>query len=54
MLYLLGLCLGLSALASGQTNLGTLDRFVHTPHFGSSTEAATPGRQIQRSARISL
>ncbi len=36
------------------TNLGTPNRFVNTPQFGSITEAATPGRQIQLSARISL
>jgi hypothetical protein len=36
------------------TNLGTPNRFVNTPQFGSITEAATPGRQVQLSARISL
>ena len=35
-------------------NLGTPDRFVNTPQFGTITEAATPGREIQFSARISF
>ncbi len=29
------------------TNLGTPNRFVNTPQFGTITEAATPARQIQ-------
>jgi hypothetical protein len=36
------------------TNLGTPNRFVNTPQFGTITEAATPARQIQLSARFSF
>ena len=36
------------------TNLGTPNRFVNTSNFGSITEAATPGREIQLSARLSF
>jgi hypothetical protein len=36
------------------TNLGTPNRFVNTPQFGTVTEAATPARQIQLSARFSF
>ena len=36
------------------TNLGTPDRFVNTPQFGTITEATTPGREIQLSARLSF
>jgi hypothetical protein len=36
------------------TNLGTPDRFVNTPQFGTITQATTPGRQIQLSARLSF
>jgi hypothetical protein len=36
------------------TNLGTPDRFVNTPQFGTISESATPGRQIQLSARVSF
>ena len=36
------------------TNLGTPNRFVNTPQFGTITEATTPGRQIQFSARVSF
>jgi hypothetical protein len=36
------------------SNLGTPNRFVNTPQFGTITEAATPGRQIQLSARFSF
>jgi hypothetical protein len=36
------------------TNLGTPNRFVNTSSFGSITEAATPGREIQLSARVSF
>jgi hypothetical protein len=36
------------------TNLGTPNRFVNTSSFGSITEAATPGREIQLSARLSF
>lgn len=40
--------------ALNQVNLGTPDRFVNTPQFGTITEAATPGRQIQLGARLSF
>jgi hypothetical protein len=40
--------------ALNKVNLGTPDRFVNTPQFGTITEAATPGRQIQLSARFSF
>jgi len=40
--------------ALNHTNLGTPDRFVNTPQFGTITEATTPGRQIQLSARVSF
>jgi len=40
--------------ALNHVNLGTPDRFVNTPQFGTITEAATPGRQIQLSARVSF
>jgi hypothetical protein len=40
--------------ALNHTNLGTPNRFVNTPQFGSITEAATPGREIQISARLSF
>ena len=40
--------------AFNKVNLGTPDRFVNTPQFGTITEAATPGRQIQFSARVSF
>ena len=40
--------------ALNHVNLGTPDRFVNTPQFGTITEAATPGRQIQLSARLSF
>jgi len=36
------------------TNLGTPNRFVNTPQFGTITEAASPARQIQLSARFSF
>jgi hypothetical protein len=36
------------------TNMGMPDRFVNTPQFGTITEAATPGREIQLSARLSF
>lgn len=38
--------------ALNRTNLGTPNRFVNTPQFGTITEAATPGREIQLSARV--
>jgi hypothetical protein len=40
--------------ALNHTNLGTPDRFVNTPQFGTISEAATPGREIQLSARFSF
>jgi hypothetical protein len=40
--------------ALNHTNLGTPNRFVNTSSFGSITEAATPGREIQLSARVSF
>ena len=40
--------------ALNHTNLGTPDRFVNTPQFGSITEITTPGREVQLSARISF
>ena len=40
--------------ALNQVNLGTPDRFVNTPQFGTISEAATPGREIQLSARVSF
>lgn len=40
--------------ALNQINLGTPNRFVNTAQFGTITEAATPGREIQLSARLSF
>jgi hypothetical protein len=40
--------------ALNHTNLGTPDRFVNTPQFGTITETTTPGREIQLSARLSF
>ncbi len=40
--------------ALNHTNLGTPNRFVNTASFGSITEVATPGREIQVSARLSF
>jgi hypothetical protein len=40
--------------ALNHINLGTPNRFVNTPQFGTITEATTPGRQIQLSARVSF
>ncbi len=40
--------------ALNHTNLGTPNRFVNTPQFGTITEAATPGREIQMSLRASF
>ena len=40
--------------ALNHTNLGTPNRFVNTSNFGSITEVATPGREIQLSARLSF
>jgi hypothetical protein len=40
--------------ALNHSNLGTPNRFVNTPQFGTITEAATPGREVQLGARISF
>lgn len=40
--------------ALNKTNLGTPNRFVNTPQFGTITMAMTPGREIQLSARLSF
>jgi hypothetical protein len=40
--------------ALNHTNLGTPDRFINTPQFGTITEATTPGREIQLSGRVSF
>jgi hypothetical protein len=40
--------------ALNHTNLGTPNRFVNTPQFGTITEASTPGRQAQFSGRLSF
>ncbi|MFL6253803.1 MAG: carboxypeptidase regulatory-like domain-containing protein [Pyrinomonadaceae bacterium] len=40
--------------ALNHTNLGTPNRFVNTPQFGTITEAATPGREVQLGARFSF
>jgi uncharacterized membrane-anchored protein YitT (DUF2179 family) len=40
--------------ALNRTNLGTPDRFVNTPQFGTITQSTTPGREIQLSARLSF
>ena len=40
--------------ALNRTNLGTPNRFVNTPQFGTITEAATPNREIQLSLRFSF
>ena len=40
--------------ALNHTNLGTPNRFVNTPQFGTITDAATPGREIQLGARLSF
>ena len=40
--------------AFNQVNLGTPNRFVNTPQFGTITMAMTPGRQLQLSARMSF
>ena len=39
--------------ALNHTNLGTPNRFVNTPQFGTITMAMTPGRELQLSARLS-
>jgi hypothetical protein len=40
--------------ALNRVNLGTPNRFVNTPQFGTITEAATPGREIQFGMRLSF
>src|SRR6185369_6349485 len=40
--------------ALNHSNLGTPNRFVNTPQFGTITEAATPGREIQLGLRLSF
>jgi hypothetical protein len=40
--------------ALNKTNLGTPNRFVNTPQFGTITMAMTPAREIQLSARLSF
>jgi hypothetical protein len=40
--------------ALNHTNLGTPNRFVNTPQFGTITDAATPGREVQLSARLAF
>jgi hypothetical protein len=37
-----------------KTNLGTPNRFVNTPQFGTITMPMTPGREMQLGARISF
>jgi hypothetical protein len=40
--------------ALNKVNLGTPNRFVNTPQFGTITMAMTPGREVQVSARVSF
>ncbi len=40
--------------AMNKVNLGTPNRYVNTPQFGTITMAMTPGREIQLSARLSF
>jgi len=40
--------------ALNQTNLGTPNRFVNTPQFGTITMAMHPGRQIQFGTRVTF
>ncbi|HEU0368850.1 MAG TPA: hypothetical protein VFR42_06560, partial [Candidatus Acidoferrum sp.] len=40
--------------ALNKVNLGTPNRFVNTPQFGTITMAMTPGREMQVSARLSF
>jgi len=40
--------------ALNKVNLGTPNRFVNEPQFGTITMAMTPGREIQLSARLSF
>jgi len=45
---------GAGVNALNHTNLGTPNRYVNEPQFGTITMAMTPGRQIQLSARLSF
>jgi hypothetical protein len=40
--------------AVNKTNLGTPNRYVNEPQFGTITMPMTPGREIQLSARLSF
>jgi hypothetical protein len=40
--------------ALNKVNMGTPNRYVNTPQFGTITMAMTPGREIQLSARVSF
>ncbi len=40
--------------ALNMVNLGTPNRYVNTPQFGTITMAMTPGRELQMSARVSF
>ena len=40
--------------ALNKVNLGTPNRFVNTPQFGTITMAMTSGRELQLSARLSF
>ncbi len=40
--------------ALNKVNLGTPNRYVNTPQFGTITMAMSPGREIQLSARVSF
>ena len=40
--------------ALNKTNLGTPNRFVNTPQFGTITMAMSPARELQVSARLSF
>ncbi|HLH08705.1 MAG TPA: carboxypeptidase regulatory-like domain-containing protein [Terriglobales bacterium] len=40
--------------ALNHTNLGTPNRYVNEPQFGTITMAMTPGRELQMSARLSF
>ena len=40
--------------ALNKTNLGTPNRYVNEPQFGTITMAMTPGREIQLSGRLSF
>lgn len=40
--------------ALNKVNLGTPNRYVNEPQFGTITMAATPGREVQLSARLSF